>query len=300
MAPTATTLDIDGPVHHTRYAPAGPGTGTIVLVHGLGASRLSWRPLAERLAVDHTVVVPDLVGFGDTEPLGRPSTVGANHRLLVRMLEQVAEEPVVLVGNSMGGMVSAMATAARPDLVSHLVLLNPALPASGLAGLRHLDPRVALMFALYNLPVVRQRFMRWRRTGLEPRRAVELLLDVVCADASRVDADLVTDLVDQVAARRDYAWSDAAFLEAQRSLLAVVTSGRSRYTRTLTRLPRPTLLLHGDADGLVPVTGARRLAEQAPDITYVEMADVGHAPQLEVPELVDSHIRDWLDRRTHA
>ena len=59
---------------------------------------------------------------------GRSTTVGANRRLLDRFINEVAGEPVVLVGNSMGGMISILEAAASPDQVRGAVLVDPALP----------------------------------------------------------------------------------------------------------------------------------------------------------------------------
>src|SRR6478609_8108928 len=66
------------------------------------------------------VVALDLPGFGRSEPGERPGSVPANVAVLARFLEQEIGEPVVLVGNSMGGMISILLTGERPDLVSGL------------------------------------------------------------------------------------------------------------------------------------------------------------------------------------
>src|SRR5439155_876425 len=86
---------------------SGSGTGpTLVLVHGLGGSHVNWMAVAPALARDARVLAVDLAGFGRT-PLGeRSADVHANRILLDRFLEAVAAGPVVLVGNSMGGLVA--------------------------------------------------------------------------------------------------------------------------------------------------------------------------------------------------
>ena len=67
---------------------------------------------------------------------------------------------MILVGNSMGGMLSILATGERPEAVTGLVLLDPAIPGPR----RALDPLVALMFAIYAVPFLGERFLRCRRT----------------------------------------------------------------------------------------------------------------------------------------
>jgi pimeloyl-ACP methyl ester carboxylesterase len=124
---TSRTLDLGGPVHAVDYGGRADGP-TIVLVHGLGGSHLNWDLFAPVLTPHARVHSLDLPGFGRSEPGMRQSTVPANVAVLDRFLREVAEEPVVLVGNSMGGMISILETAAAPALVQALVLLDPAVP----------------------------------------------------------------------------------------------------------------------------------------------------------------------------
>ncbi len=287
------TIDVDGPFHYADHG--GPaGAPLLVLVHGLGASHLSWLPTAERLTATHRVIAPDLVGFGHTAPEGRGTTVADNRDHLARFLRRVADGPVTLVGNSMGGMVSAMTAHAHPTLVDALVLVNPALPGRvDAARLRALDPRIALFFALYNTPLVGEAFMALRRSRMSPRRQVELLLEGICADPSRVDQRVVDMLVSLATTRRAYGWSDAAFLSAERSIMRQLTLGRARYTDILTGLRMPSLLVHGERDGLVDVAAARAIAPLNASMQLVTLPDVGHVPQLEVPTELTDLIVGW-------
>ncbi len=104
----------------------------MVLVHGLGGSHLNWMHVADPLTDHHHVVAVDLPGFGLTPPAGRRSTMEANRDLVHLFgLELSPAAPVVLVGNSMGGLVVMLEAARHPDCVSHLVLVDPALPVVG-------------------------------------------------------------------------------------------------------------------------------------------------------------------------
>jgi pimeloyl-ACP methyl ester carboxylesterase len=58
----------------------------------------------------------------------------------------------------------------------------------------------------------------------------------------------------------------------------------------------PVLLIQGDRDRLVPVTAARAAAEAHPHWTYVELADVGHVPQLQVPDRVAAELLAWMEQ----
>jgi pimeloyl-ACP methyl ester carboxylesterase len=56
----------------------------------------------------------------------------------------------------------------------------------------------------------------------------------------------------------------------------------------------PVLMIQGDLDRLVAVTAARDVAARNPGWRYVELAGVGHVPQLQVPERVAAEMRDFL------
>ena len=114
--------DLGGPVHYVDFGGAAEAP-RVVLVHGLGGSHLNWCLLAPPLVPHARVLALDLVGFGLTYPEGRSATVQANAALVARFVREVAGGPAVLVGNSMGGMVSILATAAQPGAVTGLTLI---------------------------------------------------------------------------------------------------------------------------------------------------------------------------------
>src|SRR6266516_443169 len=87
---------------------------------------------------------------------------------------------------------------------------------------------------------------------------------------------------------------DAAFLSAARSLLRV-SARRGRYWRAMRAVGSPVLLLHGEKDRLVSVQSAHEAAARNPDWRFEVLSDVGHVPQLEVPDAVAGLILDWLD-----
>jgi len=126
-------IEADGVrVHAVEWGDPGRDH-RILLVHGLGASTLSWEPIGAPLAtaLDATVTAVDLAGFGLTRlSRGRRATVAANGRLVASLLKQHIG-PAVVMGNSMGGAISVGLAARHPDLVRALVLVDPAVPQRG-------------------------------------------------------------------------------------------------------------------------------------------------------------------------
>ena len=282
------TVELGGPVHYVDYGGNADGP-VVVLVHGLGGSHLNWDLLAPLLTDTARVVALDLPGFGRSEPGGRKASVPANVAVLGRFLDEVVREPAVLVGNSMGGMISILTAAERRNSVRGLVLLDPAIPGPRKA----LDPLVAATFAAYAVPLVGERFMRRNRTRKDAVTRVRETLVLCGVDPNAVPPELIERSVTLLDERKDVQGMDRAFLGAARSLLRILADPR-RYRRAMAAIDVPVLLIHGDRDRLVQVTAAREAASTHPHWRYVEFADVGHVPQLQVPERVAKEIRGWL------
>ena len=139
-----------------RFWERRSGSGTpIVLIHGLGGSADWWRRNVEELSEDHTVSAVDLVGFGRNRFFLRRSSLPLTFveiaALLARWIRTSFDEPVHLVGNSMGGHIALHLTAEQPDLVRSLTLVNATGIPFELSPRAHLDnfvvPRGALSFA---------------------------------------------------------------------------------------------------------------------------------------------------------
>jgi pimeloyl-ACP methyl ester carboxylesterase len=282
------TVDLGGAVHYVDYGGNDDGPA-VVLVHGLGGSHLNWDLLAPHLTGRARVWAIDLPGFGRSEPRNRSTTVPANVGVLGRFLDEVVQEPAVLVGNSMGGMISIFTAGERPQSVSGLVLLDPAIPGPR----RALDPLVAITFAVYAIPLVGERFLRTRRARKSSLARVHETLRLCGVDPDAVPDEVIERSVALLEEQDQVEGMDRAFLAAARSLVRVLVDPR-RYRRDMAAISVPVLLVHGDRDRLVPVAAARRLAQQHPHWGYVELPDVGHVPQLQVPDRVATEIDSWL------
>lgn len=113
-------------LHVHRYGPDRPTD--VLALHGLTGHGQRWQTFAVRHLAEFAVVAPDLIGHGRSS-WAAPWTLDANVAALCALIE--ADGPVVVVGHSFGGALALNLAAARPDLVSALVLLDP---AAGLDG----------------------------------------------------------------------------------------------------------------------------------------------------------------------
>src|SRR4051794_37478484 len=257
---TERTVDLGGPVHYLDFggSPAGP---LVVAVHGLGGAAWNWAALAPLLTGDARVLAIDLAGHGRTPAAGRRTTVPANRRLLDAFLREVAGEPVVLVGNSMGGAISLLEAADAPDLVRGLVLVDPALPRPLLS---RIDARVATSFALLALPGVGEAVLGRRRRLVTAEQQVRETLALCCVDPSRVPAEVVALGIERARERSRDPHAAHDFITAARSVVKLLTRPQ-RFRKAMASVRCPVLLLHGDSDRLVPVRVARQIAALHPD-----------------------------------
>ena len=282
-------VDLDGPVHYLDFG--GPVDGPLlVCVHGLGGSHINWVAIGPQLAKTCRVLAIDLAGHGRTPIAGRSPGVRDNQRLLHRFLREVVGGPVILVGNSMGGMISLHEAAEAPDEVAGLVLVDPALPRARAAGF---DRAVALRFLSVVVPGVGERVLARRRGAQTPEEIAVETLSVCCVDYHRVPDAVYQATVRLVAEHQQQPGVHGAYLGATRSLLGVMAMRRA-YHHVMGSLRQPVLLLHGDRDRLVPLAAAREAARANPTWRFEIAEDIGHVPQLEAPGWTIRMISDWL------
>jgi 3-oxoadipate enol-lactonase len=116
---------------------AGSGSAVLLLHAGVADSRM-WEPQWAPLAKGHRVIRCDMRGYGDTPLTSEPFDNASDVK---ELLESLGERPVTIVGASSGGNVALQVASAWPDLVSHLILLNPAFALPATRSLQRFDRR---------------------------------------------------------------------------------------------------------------------------------------------------------------
>ena len=282
-------VDLDGPVHYVDFG--GPAGGpAVVCVHGLAGSAVNWSAIAPLLTGRCRVLAPDLPGNGLTRSLGRRTDVAALRAVLHRFLGTVAAGPVILIGNSMGGMICLLQAGAAPAAVAGLVLVDPVLPLVPAWPDRLVTP----MLAAYAAPVVGPLLMR-RRRRMSPEALVASVLSLCCVDAARVPADVVAAHVTVTRQALNSPEAEGEIAASARSVIANLGYLRGAgYRRAIRSITCPVLLVHGARDRMVPIAVARAAARANPAWTLIEMPGVGHVPQLEAPADTASAITGWL------
>ncbi len=128
------------------------GTGDpVVLLHGFPQTHLCWRHVAPALAADHTVIVPDLRGYGASDKPAETSPETYSKRTMaadvVALAEALGFERFALAGHDRGALVAVRAGLDHPDRVSHLAILD-VLPTLDMWDVLH-GAEAAVAFHLY-------------------------------------------------------------------------------------------------------------------------------------------------------
>jgi pimeloyl-ACP methyl ester carboxylesterase len=131
MAPIAANFDYqriavaDGVALNAAVVGSGP---PIVLLHGFPQTHLMWRHVAADLAADHTVICPDLRGYGDSDkPVDTDGTVYSKRTMaadIVALAGALGHERFALAGHDRGALVAFRASLDHPDHITHLASLD--------------------------------------------------------------------------------------------------------------------------------------------------------------------------------
>ena len=246
-----------------RYLEAGSGP-TVILLHGLGGSSQAWQFNIAPLAEKFHVFVPDQIGFGKSDkPL-----VNYRIRTYVDFLDQFCKQLKIdratLVGGSMGGWVAAMFTAAFPDRVDKLVLVD----AGGYAPPKDFDTRV--FYALN--PTTRE--------GMKVLVGKVFYNKMFHTDAA-IDAAIAARL----------AAGDGFTIK---SIAESIIRGEDFLDDTVKTIKRPTLIIWGREDGLVPLTDGERFNKDIAGSKLIAFDQCGHVPNVEKPAEFNAAVIKFL------
>jgi pimeloyl-ACP methyl ester carboxylesterase len=263
------------------------------MVHGLGGAAVNWLAVGPAFAKHHRTFALDLAGFGRTPLFRRSAALGANAELVHRFIEDVIGEPVILMGNSMGGHIAILVAADHPQWVSRLILVDPAVPGE---HVRRIDPASLGVVAALSLPGLAEIVIDRRARNLGPEGLVKRTINLVMADPSRVDGDLLEAHVQLIRERSNLGRQNSrAFTQAIRSL--GLRMADPRFWARLKKVEAPTLVVHGELDRLIPLSAARDLIRRRPDWTLEIIEGVGHVPMMETPDRFLEVVNQWLAYR---
>jgi pimeloyl-ACP methyl ester carboxylesterase len=280
-------LDVDWRSHQRWVTVAGKPVNTIdmgegpaiVFVHGLSGSWPNWLEQLPVFAQDHRVIAMDLPGFGHSPMPRERITISGYGRILDSLLETLGVSAATVVGNSMGGFVSAELAIAFPQRVERLVLVSGA----GISTYRHRDVeriepflrRLAPMLAVYTAWTATRSDRMARRRGLR-----NLTLGMVTRHPGRLPAPL--------AAEQLRGAGKPGFMQGLRANIDYPIRER------LPEIACPTLIVWGEDDKVIPVADASVFEELIPNSRKVIFKDTGHMAMLERPASFNRLLADFM------
>ncbi|QNJ18478.1 alpha/beta hydrolase fold family protein [Synechococcus sp. A18-25c] len=290
--------------HGVAASQSSGSTPSVVLVHGFGASSGHWRHALPVLGSCTNTYALDLIGFGassqprallagesdPTEPPSRSSALSYGFDLwgqqVADFCQQVVQGPVLLVGNSIGGVVALRAAQLLEQRCRGVVLIDC---AQRLMDDKQLATQPAWMAWIRPLlkTLVSQRWLSTAlfRNAARPR-VIRSVLDQAYPSGANIDDELV-ELLYQPTQRPGAAEAFRGFINLFDDHLA---------PDLLETLQQPVHLIWGERDPWEPVAEARAWADRFRCIQSLRvLPNVGHCPHDEAPDLVNARLLDLLE-----
>jgi pimeloyl-ACP methyl ester carboxylesterase len=255
-------LAVKGMQVHYRDEGNPKDTLPLVLIHGTGSSLHTFDAWTANLQSDHRVIRMDLPGYGLTGPFPVRNYALSNYTDFVfQFLNRLGITRCVLVGNSLGGQIAWEFAAAHPEHVQKLILIDA-------AGYPFESNSVPVAFKMARIPVIKELF-----TYITPKFVVQSSVENVYADSQKVTRELI-DRYFELSLRPG---NRRAFVDR----FAAKTDPNA--IQKIPSINRPTLILWGEQDMLIPVENAFRFHRELPNDTLVILKNSGHVPMEENP-----------------
>ncbi|MCF6508418.1 alpha/beta fold hydrolase [Blastococcus sp. MG754426] len=267
--------------HKRAFLLAGEGP-PLLLLHGIGNNCQTWAGVIDRLAEEHTVIAPDLLGHGDSDKPRGDYSIAAYANGMRDLLSVLDVERATVVGHSLGGGIALQFAYQFPERCQRLALvgsgglgpeLSAGLRAATLPGAELVVGALAEVSGPLRggLRVVEAlgRAAGWRRVG-DLAEAVDALLALQDAEARR------------------------AFLRTLRGVVDVRGQAVTALDRLYLADSVPMLVIWGGRDPIVPAQHAETVRTAVPSARVEVFEDAGHWPHLDEPDRFCDVLLDFV------
>ena len=267
-------LEIDGAkvCYHELGAPDGQ---PLVLLHGYISSSYSWRDVWPTLARTCRIYIVDLPGYGKSEPLKGPWTINDYARFLSRLFAALKLENAIVVGAQMGGSIAAWFATKYPEHIKGLVLL-----ASGATGERRTN---MWLYKLVSQPILGRAIVQ-----LFPQKLFFKRLKDAYVNQNTTSGDSLAPYF--------RTFKKTGHIQTRIALKIRESFGDNfqNFEPHLKQIVAPTLLIWGDLDPLVPLSSAHKFKRAIANSSLAVIRNCGDFPQEEYPEVVTTHLLNFI------
>ncbi|MGH1392906.1 MAG: alpha/beta fold hydrolase [Trichormus sp.] len=262
-------------------------TTPLILLHGFGTSIGHWRHNLEVLGEHHAVYALDMLGFGSSEKAPANYSIELWVEQVYEFWQAFIRQPVVLVGNSNGSLVSLAAAATHPDMVKGIVMMSlpdPSLEQEAIPLM--LRPLVRTIKSIVASPIFLKPIFYFVRQPSVLRRWVSL---------AYANPEAITDeLIDILASPPQDRGSARAFSALFKAAIAMNFSPSVK--ALLPNITVPMLLIWGQKDRFVPPILANQFVQYNQKLQLLTLENVGHCPHDECPDQINQIILDWINQ----
>ncbi|MEM7555200.1 MAG: alpha/beta hydrolase [Cyanobacteria bacterium P01_A01_bin.84] len=256
----------------TSYVHQGSGGTPMLLLHGFDSSVLEFRRLLPLLAEKNETWAVDLLGFGFTDRFEGIKFSSNNIKThLYYFWETLINQPIILVGASMGGAAAIDFTLTYPKIVKKLVLLDSAGLTSGSSLAKFMFPPLGYLATQFlSNPKIRQSisqaaYKNKTFASMDARACAALHL-------------------------KSLNWS--------RALIAFTKSGGySSFKNKLHNIKQTTLIIWGDTDKILGTADAVQFKQLIKDSQLYWIKDCGHVPHLEKAQITADYILEFCKEK---
>jgi len=257
----------------------------LLMIHGLGDEADTWRYVFDALARDYHLIAPDLPGFGRSDKPDVDYTPDFMISTLIGLLDKIGVDQTILIGSSLGAMLSHAIALEHPGRVQGVVLIGGALLQTNKMADRGLR--------LMQIPFLGE----WLYTRLRknPDAAFDSMRNVY-HDLDKMpnpDREFLYHRVNQ------RVWSDGqrrAYFSTLRSLIPWLKTQQSTILEQFSEMSTPCLIIRGEFDPLFSQENGKALAEIQKNTSMTTIDNAGHLPHQENPQAVMKIIQTWLSK----
>lgn len=245
-----------------RYLEGGDGF-TLILIHGLGASADRWLSVIPYLEKNFHLIVPDLIGFGDSDKPNVNYTMEFFVQFLQNFVDAIKVGQFDIIGSSFGGQIVAEYSVVHGNNIKKMVLVSP----SGI------NPRLTPFMKKYSMAMFSPNKQR-----------IKEVFQMLNGSKNNVDSALVEEFITRMQQPK-----------AKMVATSILINLRDRdISKKLSEIKCPSLVVWGDDDPVITLRYAKIFVSSIKNCDFALMKGCGHVPFVEKPREFSEIVSKFL------